>query len=230
MAVLQLLMVDGMAVLQSLNVAKIPSTFNQLAQMVLQMVVKLMLLYNSSRVDFVTDRYPDFSIKNWERSRRAAAGYQCIEIFSGDQKTPKQWKKFLNCGSNKEALVEFLFKSWFQGVVHIAVPEVDVFLAHGQFCHQLRYTNQAVPTVRQISELTCSHEEADTRLLLHANHAARSGWSDVIIKSPDTDVAIISLAMQESCQANIFFTTGKGDQEHIFDIHCIVREVGAVCR
>lgn len=58
------LMVDGMAVLQSLNVAKISSTFNQLAQMVLQMVVKLMLLYNSSRVDFVTDRYPDVSIKN----------------------------------------------------------------------------------------------------------------------------------------------------------------------
>ena len=187
------LMVDGMAVLQSLNVAKIPSTFNQLAQMVLQMLVKLMLLYNSSRVDFVTGRHPDVSIKNCERSRRAAAGYQRIEIFSGDQETPRQWKKFLNCGS--EAVVEFLFKSWCQAVVHIAVPEVDVFLAHGQFCHQLRYTNQAVPTVRPISELTCSHEEADTRLLLHANHAARSGWSDVIIKGPDTDVAIISLAM-----------------------------------
>ena len=134
----------------------------------------------------------------------------------------------MNCGSNKEALLEFLFKSWCQAVVHIAVPEVDVFLAHGQCCHQLRYTNQAVPTVRPISELTCSHAKADTRLLLHANHAARSGWSDVIIKSPDTDVAIISLAMQESCQANIFFATGKGDQERILDICCIVREVGAL--
>ena len=89
------LMVDGMAVLQCLNVAKIPSTFNQLAQMVLEMIVKLMFLYNSSRVDFVTDRYLDASIKNCERSRRAAAGYQHIEIFSGDQKTPRQWKKFL---------------------------------------------------------------------------------------------------------------------------------------
>ena len=80
--------------------------------MVLEMIVKLMFLYNSSRVDFVTDRYPDVSIKNSERSRRAATGYQRIEIFSGDQKTPRQWKKFFNCGSNKEALVEFLFKSW----------------------------------------------------------------------------------------------------------------------
>ena len=108
-----------------------------------------------------------------------------------------------------EALVEFLFKSWCEAVVHIAFPEVDVFLAHGQFCHHLCCRNQTVPTVCPISELTCSHKEADTRLLLHANHAAMSGWSDVIMKTPDTDVAIISLAMQESCQANLFFTTGK---------------------
>ena len=68
------LMVDGMAVLQCLRVAKIPPTFKQLAQMILEMIVKLML-YNSNRVDFVTDRYPDVSIKNCERNRRAAAGY-----------------------------------------------------------------------------------------------------------------------------------------------------------
>ena len=36
--------------------------------------------------------------------------------------------------------------------------------------------------------------------------------------------------MQLSCQANLFFATGKKDQERILDIRCIVREVGAaVC-
>jgi hypothetical protein len=112
-------MIDGMAVLQCLKVAKIPPTFKELAQMILEMIVKIMLLYKSNRVDFVTDRYPDLSIKNCERNRGAAAGYQRIEIFSGDQKTPTQWKKFLNCGSNKEALVEFLFKSWCQAMLSI---------------------------------------------------------------------------------------------------------------
>jgi hypothetical protein len=224
------LMVDGMAVLQCLKVAKIPPTFKQLAQMVLEMIVKIMLLYNSNRVDFVTDRYPDISIKNCERSRRAAAGYQRIEIFSGDQKTPTQWKKFLNCGLNKEALVEFLFKSWCQAILSITTVEVNLFIAHGDFCHQLCFSNRTLPTVSPIPELTCSHEEADTRLLLHAHHAAVSGWSDVIIRSPDTDVAIISLSKQESCQANLFFATGKKDQERILDIRCMVEQVGpAVC-
>ena len=50
------LMIDGMAVLQCLKVAKIPPTFKELAQMILEMIVKIMLLYKSNRVDFVTDR------------------------------------------------------------------------------------------------------------------------------------------------------------------------------
>ena len=218
------LMVDGMAVLQCLRVAKIPPTFKQLAQMILEMIAKLMLLNNSNRVDFVTDRYPDVSIKNCERNRRAAAGYQRIKIFSGEQKT------FFNCGSNKEALVEFLFNSWSQATLSITVPEVNLFITHGMFCHQLSYRDRSLPIVRRISELTCCHEEADTRLLLHAHHASVSGWSDVIIRSPDTDVAIISLSMQESFQANLFFATGQKDQERILDIRCMVRQVGhTVC-
>ena len=168
------LMVDGMAVLQCLKVAKIPPTFKELAQMILEMIVKIMLLYKSNRVDFVTDRYPDLSIKNCERNRRAAAGYQRIEIFSGDQKTPTQWKKFLNCGSNKEALVEFLFQSWCQAILSITTLEVHLFIAHGALCHHLCFGNRTLHTVRPIPELTCSHEEADTRLLLHAHHAAVS--------------------------------------------------------
>ena len=143
--------------------------------MILEMIVKIMLLYKSNRVYFVTDRYPDLRIKNCERNRRAAAGYQCIEIFSGDQKTPTQWKKLLNCGSNKEALVEFLFKSWCQAIISITTLEVHLFIAHGDLCHHLCFGNRTLPTVRPIPELTCSYEEADTRLLLHAHHAAVSG-------------------------------------------------------
>ncbi len=87
--------------------------------MVLEKIVKIMLLYNSNRVYFVTDRYPDLSTKNCERNRKGQPDIKRIEIFSGDKKTPTQWKKFLNCGLNKEALVEFLFKSWCQAILSI---------------------------------------------------------------------------------------------------------------
>ena len=37
------------------------------------------------------------------------------------------------------------------------------------------------------------HEEADTRMLLHATHASQSGMEKVMIRTVDTDVVIIAL-------------------------------------
>ena len=66
-------------------------------------------------------------------------------------------------------------------------------------------------------ELYCDHEEADTRLLLHAKHAAESN-SSVIIRSPDTDVAIIALSLLDSLPCPVFFMTGKGRKSRMIDL------------
>ena len=41
------------------------------------------------------DRYRSQSIKNCERERRAVCGTQVFKITKPEQKTPKQFKKFL---------------------------------------------------------------------------------------------------------------------------------------
>ena len=41
--------------------------------------------------------------------------------------------------------------------------------------------------------LHSDHEEADARLLLHAKHAANT-HPRIVIQSPDTDVAVLSIA------------------------------------
>ena len=41
----------------------------------------------------------------------------------------------------------------------------------------------------------CSHEEADTRLLLHAADAVRKGYRKLCIRTVDTDVLVIAIAM-----------------------------------
>lgn len=58
------------------------------------------------------DKYPEISIKNVERSRRAVGGTQQVKIYGRDQKTPTQWKKILSDGTNKEALEDFLYVMW----------------------------------------------------------------------------------------------------------------------
>ena len=45
-----------------------------------------------------------------------------------------------------------------------------------------------------LEELNSTQEEADTRLILHAAHAAESGYKVVAVASEDTDVFLLCLA------------------------------------
>ena len=208
------LIIDGMALIQALH--NIPSTFGELANAIFDQVIKLALKYQCSRVDFVTDRYPVNSIKNLERSRRAAEGTQIFHIYGKDQKTPKQWKKLLSGGKNKEVLIEFLFDVWKDANLSSINKNIDVYVAHGSECHLIRLQNGFV-TLIVVDELTCDHEEADTRMLLHAKHAEKT-CSSVIIRSPDTDVAIIAISMKCKLFSDCYFLTGTKDKVRIIDL------------
>ena len=70
---------------------------------------------------------------------------------------------------------------------------------------------EGIVTSNEVSLLRSNHEEADIRLLLHANHAAAT-CDKVIINSPDTDVLILAIAMQHQIQKEIFFQTGTGNR------------------
>ena len=80
----------SMAVLQSLSCQSILETMEELARVVFFIIIKHRC--NNLRVDLICDRYPDISIKNAERNRRASVGGICTRILSGNQTYPKQWK------------------------------------------------------------------------------------------------------------------------------------------
>ena len=61
----------------------------------------------------------------------------------------------------------------------------------GNSCYQLWSG-----VVQPISELESTQEEADTRMLLHSLHAARSRFTSVVIVSEDTDVLVLLLALK----------------------------------
>lgn len=79
-----------------------PATCDELATSAFHSVLPLSNL--ARRVDFVTDRYPDVSIKNPERAKRASIGAVKINITGGGQKCTKQWTKFLSSWENKRML------------------------------------------------------------------------------------------------------------------------------
>jgi len=91
------------------SIKPVPLMFGGLADAIFDSLGTLGKKYKSPRIDFVCDRYPDVCIKNAERDRRAVGGCQTIQIYSKEQKTPKQWSKFLSSGQNKESSC---FESW----------------------------------------------------------------------------------------------------------------------
>jgi hypothetical protein len=123
---------DGMAILQQLKLRDVAS-FGDLAQLIFAKIVALASQYRSQEIHFVTDRSPIVSIKNSERSRRAATGSERIHIYSGMPAVPKQWSKFLANGPNKESLIELFFHEWGK-YSPPSYQDITIFLAHGQVC------------------------------------------------------------------------------------------------
>ena len=69
----------------------------------------------------------------------------------------------------------------------------------------------------------CSHEEADTQLLLHVEDAVQSGCSKVCVHTVDTDVAVLAVAMfHQIAPEELWIAFGTGSNFHYIPIHEIV--------
>ena len=71
--------------------------------------------------------------------------------------------------------------------------------------HCYEITSQAANVVE---ELNSTQEQADTGLILHAAHAARSGYQAVVVASEDTDVFLLCLAFKCFIPASMYVKCG----------------------
>ena len=160
-----------MAYVQQSNVVN--QTFGNFANDLLQRI--LVVGARSSRIDVVFDDYRELSIKNVERSRRPKGSHILfISIVSSSE--IKQWAMFLSSNENKNALVGFI------------VADGEIFKIYED-------------NVIAIPELESNNEEADTRIMLHAQHVSQDFPKNLVL-SPDTDVFIICLSFQPVIDAN----------------------------
>ena len=212
---------DAFAILQTLT--PIPDSFGELSKQLLVKVVNFALGSKCKRVDFVCDRYPQQSIKSLERNRRSVQDVQKVKIYSMAQKVPRQWKKFLSCGENKEELMKFIYISWMKADPAL-LRGIEAYLAHEEMCHKF-ISLDGLLTCYVVDELKCDHEEADTRMLTHALHASLL-CNNIVIKSPDTDVFLIALNASLEINANLFFETGVGNGRRIIPLNLIKQCIG----
>lgn len=77
-----------------------------------------------------------------------------------------------------------------------------------------------------VKDLQSTHEEADTRLLFHAQHASRGNCKSVVIVSEDTDVLILCLAFQARISCSLYQKCGTQTRVRYIDISKVKQAVG----
>ncbi|MES9884486.1 MAG: hypothetical protein ABW185_26880, partial [Sedimenticola sp.] len=175
---------DGAALVHSLDPKKADKslkTFDDYSSKVfLPYLVKHLQL--ADRVDVVWDVYRPDSLKAFTRQCRGTG--ELLRV-SGTTSLPSNWKSFLRVDGNKTGLFTFLAKS----IQNFEIPAGKQMIT--TFHDKLLQNCPSANTDAEYSDLQhCSHEEADTRMILHAAHAFRNGVGDVMIHATDTDVVV----------------------------------------
>ena len=96
-----------------------------------------------------------------------------------------------------------MFSNW-RIQLHVSFDEECVCLQSNGSCES-------------VEALGCNHEEADMRILLHANHICQS-TENVVIHTPDTDVLLIAITASDQIPGSLFIRTGTKNKVRIITI------------
>ena len=184
-------LIDGMAMLHSLDEKQF-ITFSNLALVMLKKIVRIMK-NREDQIDNVTlvfDRYREISIKDIERNRRGATSISTQTHIVGNREV-HNYRNFLKSSGNKERLAAFICDFICEKGGEALSYGKSITLAGG-FSDGELVKKVETDSITDMEELYSNHEEADTRLLLHATYSAKD-YSRVIVRCDDTDVLILLL-------------------------------------
>ena len=122
------------------------------------------------RIDLAFNVYKSNSLKTETRVKRGfVAGGRVSEKGS----IPKKWQKFKKDNTKKTELFNFIAKKELCAANVVYVTKDDCVICNGP--------------VALDGFSKCKHKEADTRLFVHATHAAEEGRKSIIIKANGTN-------------------------------------------
>ena len=146
-----------------------------------------------------------------------------VIIASEESRFPHDFTDFMKNGENKTNLVELM-----SGVLRRNVTKVLSILR----CTTLFFSQEDITYclsragVTVSEELSSNQEEADTKVILHCNHALKEdSKSVVVLRSPSADTDIFILAACLLNPAKIYLDYGKGKQRKGFWLNKLGKDV-----
>lgn len=203
---------DGAAIVQMLQPGT-AKTFQEYADNVFSTYM-LSQLATAWRVDLVWDVYIADSLKSSTREMRGKGKRRHV---ASSTMIPKNWREFLRVDENKTELFHFLS----QKVVLLPTSEGKaIYATDGMGV-------LSTPDSQDVGSLApCSHEEADTRLFLHALDAVRKGCRKLCIRTVDTDVVVLAISLFNQLGAEeLWLAFGTSSSFRYIPIHEVVHEM-----
>ena len=216
-----------MAVIQMVRGGK-AKTFGELAQVLFQIILSIFQRSTVKRVDVTFDRYDqEDSIKSAECQRKTTEGSYEIKIHGPNMLIPKQWRKYLQNAKNKASLTEFLSEEWSIMGSQLLKDTTKLVLGGGFQDREKSVVIEGGMHSVEYENLSCNHEEADTRIILRVKDASLT-HDRIIFWSPDTDVALLAISFYHQIRKQLWFRTGIKDKTRFIPIHSMAENLGTL--
>ena len=194
------------------NKSKVPvKIFQDYSHLVFLPYLECMLQY-VGRLDVGWDVYKENSLKAHTRQNRGAGNHLRV---ANNTNILDNWNNFLHCDSNKKSLFQLLANA-----IQFQPPQRKLVIStHGK--------NAVSSPIADLSDLPCTHEEADTRLLFHASRSFHQGFTKLMIHVTDTDVVVLAIAVSSVLKdCEIWVAFGHGSKLSYVPCHLISAELG----
>lgn len=160
------------------------------------------------------DNYQDISIKDGTRSKRKLSKTIDRVIDNPHTLLPQQWHSFIHSVFNKRQLTQFLSNALYEHSLNINIK----FVTSGGFKNISEYkSNYNMKT----DILESTHEEADTRILLHILLAKEEGYTRCIIDCKDTDVLVLLSCFKDRLTDEVWMKVGTKDNIRFIPVHAL---------
>ena len=193
--------VDAMYMIRALDTKDLPTTYGGIAKLILTKIC------TTQSIHFVCDTYRTPSIKGAEQQKRGMSELN-IAITGPSQKRPRDFKAALHSTKFKSALLSFLARDWRRDDYSQQLEGRTLYVSCGTECYVYTATDGKV-TSDIIPTMENSHEEADSRIVLHLKHVNDiNPQSTVVIRCNDTDILCILLHHMKRFSVTVFMDTG----------------------
>ena len=204
---------DGAVAVQMLNPGT-ARTFQEYSDTVFKPYVTKQLEH-AKRVDIIWDVYKDDSLKSGTREKRGKGTRRRVLPSTT---IPSDWHSFLRVDENKVELFHLLSEQ----IAMLRVGNKEIYTTIEE---NVLHSGSRRDDLSSLEP--CSHEEADTRIMLHVQDAAVCGHQRIMIRTIDTDVVALAIAIFHTVPViELWIAFGTAKHFRYLAVHDIARTLG----